>query len=850
MSLTPADLIAVTQSVKQALLTQVSSSVLAYLNGQGLAAPIAYWRMDALSGVTEADVSGNGNTLTYNNSGGTLTGITLGQSGVTQDGDTAVLFSGPNYAGGAATMPATTEGQALTIVFYAYLAGYPASDSLLVWVALGGDISYGLLVHSDGTLGEYTADPSGHFTSAIPLNQWVQIAVVFSPASEANFYFNLANVGSTGGFSPLITTRAGPQTAYLGNTAAYSLTLDEVMIHPAALTLAQLGAIDAIVRGVPNLASPVNVNQWAGLAVPASLPNSGPVALTAAACDAVARAILGQGISDNPGSSCVVNRAKTLPFFCGARYERAVFIGIGDSNQVKDSYGWNCAFGYALANSGGLWGTGLLAANANVGQSLSYLAVAGGSGASTGAPAALDAYMPAVTGMPFYTYTASGTPTDGVVLQPNWPGNTNGDLSVHLTYGVNPGWTGTFEVGGRYENAGFAALPPFVPAATSISTGTGGSAGLVDGTWEYAAGTLTPGAQVDFDFGTHSNSTGSGSGPTFFTYWQAENRDIHSGFSAHTLLFYGGVSTRVALTSLQSWGAQALQEHLRQAMLYAGPSKLCCFRICEGLNDRGDTNASWNKAAQVFSGPASNTQQGFYNNTEAIMLLVQQAWAVNGFPASSLYFQLTVSHPLSLPDDTSLSSYRAATDTLSSAYANTCSVHLERVTSFAELSSNQYYESGTAGVGQAANSAHLIAPGYNDVATREIAAVQPTGVEVIIDAAQRALAASLPPNTAGVGPYALSTNGGTGAAGAPITSGGTTIGTDGLRVVNSSGNGIEGATLDLYAASDSTLSELLGSATTGHDGRWLGPIYCNSGTYQLVTSAIGEQSNIQSIVVP
>lgn len=106
------------------------------------------------------------------------------------------------------------------------------------------------------------------------------------------------------------------------------------------------------------------------------------------------------------------------------------------------------------------------------------------------------------------------------------------------------------------------------------------------------------------------------------------------------------------------------------------------------------------------------------------------------------------------------------------------------------------------------------------------------------------------PTSGGIGPYALNHDGGAGAAGASDSIGGVAATTDCLRVVDSQGNGIDGAILRLYAADDAAFSTVLGAATTGPDGRWLAPIYCSSGSYQLVTSATGDQSDVQNVVVP
>ncbi len=80
-----------------------------------------------------------------------------------------------------------------------------------------------------------------------------------------------------------------------------------------------------------------------------------------------------------------------------------------------------------------------------------------------------------------------------------------------------------------------------------------------------------------------------------------------------------------------------------------------------------------------------------------------------------------------------------------------------------------------------------------------------------------------------------------GAGGGPIAINHNTGGTDNLRYVNSSGNGVEGARVLIYLATNwpSQPDLVQAAAATGPDGRWLSPAYVQSGTYVAVFTKIG-----------
>jgi hypothetical protein len=90
-------------------------------------------------------------------------------------------------------------------------------------------------------------------------------------------------------------------------------------------------------------------------------------------------------------------------------------------------------------------------------------------------------------------------------------------------------------------------------------------------------------------------------------------------------------------------------------------------------------------------------------------------------------------------------------------------------------------------------------------------------------------------------PSVNAVGGGSGAGSGPIAINQNTGGTDNLRYVDSSGNGIEGAQVLIYLATNwpSQPNLVQATAVTGPDGRWLSPAYVQSGTYVAVFTKIG-----------
>jgi hypothetical protein len=84
-------------------------------------------------------------------------------------------------------------------------------------------------------------------------------------------------------------------------------------------------------------------------------------------------------------------------------------------------------------------------------------------------------------------------------------------------------------------------------------------------------------------------------------------------------------------------------------------------------------------------------------------------------------------------------------------------------------------------------------------------------------------------------------SGNAGSGGGPIAINQNTGGTDNLRYVDGNGNGVEGAQVLIYLATNwpSQPNLVQATATTGPDGRWVSPTYVQSGTYVAVFTKIG-----------
>ena len=198
---------------------------------------VGYWRMDALSGTSEADASGNGNTGTYQNA------PTLGvQGAIVGDGDTAVTFAK------ASTQWCSCTTLAVPLTAYTIMAAVKIGD-------LSG--FYGITGHWDGTNGAGIWIGATNFelmhatlstevvSSVAPVvGPWYWVAGTWDGAT-AILYVNGANTGQTSVSTAIGTPAAGHWNigSYNDGVGPIQGTIDEVAVFSRALSAAEIAAL-------------------------------------------------------------------------------------------------------------------------------------------------------------------------------------------------------------------------------------------------------------------------------------------------------------------------------------------------------------------------------------------------------------------------------------------------------------------------------------------------------------------------------------------------------------------------------------------------------------------------------
>jgi len=399
-----------------------------------------------------------------------------------------------------------------------------------------------------------------------------------------------------------------------------------------------------------------------------------------------------------------------------AMSQRAAWVGIGDSNQLFGGYGWHDGMARALELAyGGLWGTGVypLFNNGNSFWGNGYRAnpISTFNLAATGQPAQFDAFMTSLGGngaTPPPTWIANAsTSQPGLGFEVDALGSYN-TIRWHFTYGQFPGWTGSATPGIRL------GASPFWTLATGTAISSSGTAGLVDASLDLPANTAWPGVTLEARLGVPSAVA---TGEHFLTVQWAEAVERTSGWSYQTLAAQGGVSTRVILQSLNSFGLNSLVEYFRQVRRGLGAQKVVVVGINEGLNDRNDTSAS----IGPVGGLDSSTQAGFKDNTQGIINLIRAAYAQAGWSTADLYFVLMPSHPVSNPDDAELITYRAAVEEIAETDSNVIVVRIDDFIDSTEMLARGFYQSGGSDV------SHLTLAGYNEISERVVNALSKIG---------------------------------------------------------------------------------------------------------------------------
>jgi hypothetical protein len=381
------------------------------------------------------------------------------------------------------------------------------------------------------------------------------------------------------------------------------------------------------------------------------------------------------------------------------RTGRVDIKGLGDSNQLFGGHGWDDGIQYALATLGyPMWATGLVSQNENggngAGQGYEYGRSGSLIGATTGAPAALDAFLNKGAGSLFpasYTYLASGTTANnlpsGLILAAACPIDTSAALEFDFwegTFGAGSGQTG---ISARIEESPFTSIASQAP----ISSNTGVE-GMRRRTLAIAADAGRAGKPIaarPLVF----NSSGI-TGPFFMTYMRFRRPARTTGWAYSTLNARGGQSARTMAYDLQQASDATLTHFFGiQRADQAGSAnglRTNIIWINEGLNDRNETLTSVGPAA-IADG---DSPEAFVDNHRAIIDRINYIYDLNGWPRNEIFPVFMPSHPVSHPDDAELLAYRDALEAYVQTVPRAQYINLQRLTTAAEMLSRGAYQSG------------------------------------------------------------------------------------------------------------------------------------------------------------
>lgn len=384
------------------------------------------------------------------------------------------------------------------------------------------------------------------------------------------------------------------------------------------------------------------------------------------------------------------------PFVQAMQTRRVDVIGIGDSNQILSGHGWDHGMQAGLARRLPMYATSLLACRENSGNGNAagyrYKVFTVDAGVSSGAPAELDAYGGPGPHLQGYCYlqagqTISRTGARGLTIEADCPLDVNANLRFEFHYGTFPEGAGSssFRPGIRKNQPGWNGL-----ASGPVIDPVTGSYGMahVDVTLPAAM------RNVPLNGGFAMTNTQDAVGPFFGYYIRAVNMDRPAGFSYHTLVYAGGQSARGMAQQLQNthptFANYYFQQMRRTQLEHASDVRIVVI-INAGLNDRNESQPSVGPL-KINDG---DSPDAFADNVQAIIDWFTSTWQTHGWPADELAFVVMPSHPIALPDDGELASYRLAGRDVADRNTRTAAVDLAAITDADEMASQGWYISSS-----------------------------------------------------------------------------------------------------------------------------------------------------------
>lgn len=453
-------------------------------------------------------------------------------------------------------------------------------------------------------------------------------------------------------------------------------------------------------------------------------------------------ASLAASAAAQPDLAVYPDNTRLREVFSSAKTQRIALVGIGDSNQLYNTDGWENAWFSALRERYGIWGTALISAGEDFGWSSSV-----GTGASvqpagpnnTGAYQFANAPEETLFWMQSYPtlspagylYVRDDASAEGLASPHGML--LNGNSGLNLTSAVRFSFTHALFPKGRdlnayvteggvwdgivVDQAKFNTQDPSPPPQGGGDDG--GDDNPDTGVRPVPAPVVTDAIEVPPNPGRNwwlrlrfGDDRGRARGPFFLTYMQAENPQRTTGAAVHTLYGLGGASSYDMAAALMWASDQQLSLYFSRIRAPLGPNPRVVVRINTGVNDRAEWMPSFTSNFVPGNFPAA-----YRDNIDTILTRIRSIWALNHWDAGAeLNFLITVSHPLSDPDDTFLNNYRWELRSLADRAPDVTLVDLSKVINANEMSRRGWYITPE-------DHYHLNAAGHIGVAKRELIAL-------------------------------------------------------------------------------------------------------------------------------
>jgi hypothetical protein len=399
-----------------------------------------------------------------------------------------------------------------------------------------------------------------------------------------------------------------------------------------------------------------------------------------------------------------------------AQTRRVDFIYVSDSNGQYNGWGWASGFTVALGNKYGLYASPVYpqeaggTAYSTAGNPL-FDAIAGATGATTGAPSAQAPFA-----MPYASYlfqaTSSIGNSNGLYLRIA-PTDANGvafngfnsaaNLRYWMGYGTFASGGGSFKPAARYDVSPYTAL--VTGSTVNVHTGTDGQ-----GITSLSLAAASRAHDVSFRWQLPG---GTASVASTTELWQRlENQDATAGISITELYAKAGKDLYDYATTFNGY-TQAQWTNYFNTVTYqqvqAGKTPTVVFFINSGDNDINDVRTS----IGPIGGLANNTAAGYADNLAACVNAITAAWTGAGLQIGNngspgLYFLIVPSHVYGNPDNSTLISMRAAAASYATGKANMSFVDLAALVPYTELIANGGYSAAP----------HLTNQAYQYIATK------------------------------------------------------------------------------------------------------------------------------------